>query len=251
MYLSKHVVLSIIGVASANAAAFVPSLPSNTRQSTPSLKGYLDDLSKDLYAPDADPNPGQDSREATKMAKDQVTSYGPGSFKDFVDFNEFDGGDGQMGVAGDGKNKLERMDDVPQLAKSKMMSAKNAWGTSTGYAESLLSKNPKMDTARAQQLENWANQQEVRAKNLHLKQMTETFDMQQTSAEENWRQLAKFGVERNEKFDLDETFGAVTPGDQIEGVIQLKSAVNRVATHDLFVSFLLFWTNPRYGAYFL
>jgi len=234
MHLSTSVALSLVGAAS-TATAFVPSCVPNaqtTRAPAP-LKGYLDDLTSELYAPDSNPDPEDESREATKMDKSQVTSYGPGSFKDFVDFNEFDGGDGQMGVAGDGQKGLEKMDNVPQMAKSKMMSAKNAWGSSTGYADELLKKDPKMDTARAQQLENWANQQEVRAKNLQLKAMADTFDQQQTSAEENWRTLAKFGVERNEEFDLDEEFGPVQAGDDIEGVIELKSSLNRVTTHDI------------------
>jgi len=216
--------------------AFVAPSPSRlSTTTTTSLHGYLDNLTRELNAPDSNPNPDEESRDATKMDKSQVTSYGPGSFQGFVDFNEFDGGDGQMGVSGDGKTGLDKMDDVPQIAKSKMMSAKNAWGTSTGYADKLRSSNPKMDTARAQQLENWANQQEVRAKNQQLKQMSDTFDMTTSSAEENWRQLAKFGVERTQDFDMDETFGPVTPGDTIEGVIELKTAMNKVVTHDIFL----------------
>ena len=66
--------------------------------------------------------------------------------------------------------------------------------------------------------------------------MSDTFDMTTSSAEENWRQLAKFGVERTQDFDMDETFGPVTPGDTIEGVIELKTAMNKVVTHDIFVS---------------
>lgn len=238
MILSKSFALTaVVGAASTGVAtAFVPCL-SNTCATTTSLNGYLDNLSRELYAPDSNPNPEEESREATKMDKSQVERYGPGSLADYVDFgDEFDGGDGQMGVAGDGNKGLEKMDAVPQLAKSKMMSAKNAWGTSTGYADELLKQKPGMDTARAQQLENWANQQEVRAKNQQLKAMADTFDQQQTSAEENWRTLAKFGVERNEEFDLDEEFGPVVAGDTIEGVIELKTALNRVATHDIEVS---------------
>lgn len=237
MRLSKSLALSLVGAASTDVAAFAPARPPAARalSSTP-LRGYLDDLTSDLYAPDGNPDVEADSREATKMDKSMVDRAGPGSFEGFVDFDEFDGGDGQMGVAGDGQKGLEKMDNVPQMATSKMMSAKNAWGTtSTGYADALIEEKG-MDTARAQQLENWANQQEVRAKNQQLKEMAENFDAQQTSAEENWRQLAKFGVERNEEFDLDEEFGPVTPGDDIEDVIELKTALNRVATHDLYVS---------------
>ena len=49
---------------------------------------------------------------------------------------------------------------MSSMAKSKMMSAKNAWGTSTGYADELVAKG--MEQQKAQQLENWKNQQEVR-----------------------------------------------------------------------------------------
>jgi len=220
-----------------------------------SLNGYLDDLSTELSAVDDSPDPTDQSREANKMDKSLIENAGPGTFVDFVDFNEFDGGDGQMGVAGDGSQGLEKMDDVPQIANSKMMSAKNAWGTSTGYADKLREQEPGMDTARAQQLENWANQQEVRAKNQQLKEMAENFDAHTSSEEENWRALAKFGVERNEDFDMDEEFGAVVGGDDIEGVIELKTAINRVVTHDLNVStaFILcsFVTMQKFCSYCL
>jgi len=62
-----------------------------------------------------------------------------------------------MGVAGDGNSKLENF-DMSSMAKSKTMSAKNAWGKSTGYADDLIEKG--VDNQRAQQLENWMNQQE-------------------------------------------------------------------------------------------
>ena len=235
MQLSKSVVIATLSASTARA--FTTS-PPPVRQSCAPLNGYLDNLSSELYGEDPNPDPDAESRDATKMDKEKLDRYGPGSFEDFVDFsNEFDGGDGQMGVAGDGNSQLEKMDNTPQFAKSKMMSAKVSWGTDTGYADMLRSQNPKMDTARAQQLENWANQQEVRAKNLQLKAMTETFDQQQTSADENWRSLAQFGVERNEEFDMDEEFGPVTPGDTIDGVIELVTPVNRVATYDLPVSY--------------
>eukprot|EP00571_Detonula_confervacea_P002435 CAMPEP_0172314814 /NCGR_PEP_ID=MMETSP1058-20130122/23349_1 /TAXON_ID=83371 /ORGANISM="Detonula confervacea, Strain CCMP 353" /LENGTH=241 /DNA_ID=CAMNT_0013028761 /DNA_START=350 /DNA_END=1075 /DNA_ORIENTATION=+ len=175
------------------------------------------------------------------MDKSLIQNSGPGTFEDFVDFDEFDGGDGQMGVAGDGQKGLEKIGGGAALFNSKSMSAKNAWGTSSGYADQLRESDPEIDTARAQQLENWANQQEVRAKNQGLKEMADNFDAAQPSEEENWRQLAKFGVERNEEFDMDAEFGPVTAGADIEGVIELKSAVTKVATHDLYLK------NPYMG----
>jgi hypothetical protein len=107
---------------------------------------------------------------------------------------QFDGGDGQMGVAGDGNKKLEKF-DMSEMAKSKTMSAKNAWGKSTGYAESLVEQG--VDTARAQQLENWHNQQELLQQRKAQRWMTDEFD-KVTSEDENWRNLKAFGVERNQ-----------------------------------------------------
>lgn len=238
MHLLKSIVITAAGAI--NTAAFTPCLTRNPAisKSCVPLRGYLDDITKELYSEDGNPDPEAESREATKMTKDQIENFGPGTLADYVDFgDEFDGGDGQMGVAGDGNKQLEKMDNTPTFATSKMMSAKNAWGTETGYADVLRSQNPKMDTARAQQLENWANQQEVRMKTQQMKEMSDSFDSQQTSAEENWRQLAKFGVERNEKFDMDEAFGPVTPGDTIDGVIELVApGIGKVATYELPVS---------------
>lgn len=60
-----------------------------------SLAGYLDDLSGDLYGADPDPDVKAMSREETQMNKEQIDRFGPGNFQEFVDFNEFDGGDGR------------------------------------------------------------------------------------------------------------------------------------------------------------
>jgi len=192
--------------------------------------GYLDDLSKDLAAPDSNPIPEEEAREANVMSKADLDRAGPGSWDSYVEFDEFDGGDGQMGVAGDGSKGLDKF-DMSQMANSKSMSAKNAWGTSTGYADKLVSEG--VDTSRAQQLENWHNQQEVLARRKEQRFMTEDFDSG-SNEEENWRNLASFGVERNQEFDLDETFGAVTANENIEGVIELMGQMNAgYAVHEM------------------
>jgi len=183
------------------------------------LNGYLDDLTSDLYAPSNEPDPEAESHEATKMKETDKDRSGPGSWDDYVEFDSFDGGDGQMGVAGDGNKKLEAF-DMSTMAKSKMMSAKNAWGTSNGYAESLVEKG--VDSARAQQLENWHNQQEVLKTKNAQKYDVEQYD-QTDKEDENWRQLAAFGVERNEDFDLDEAFGSVEVSADLEGVIEITA----------------------------
>jgi hypothetical protein len=87
-----------------------------------------------------------------------------------------------------------------------------------------------MEATRAQQLENWQNQQEVlRARHDH-RFMTDDFD--QIGADEDWRKLASFGVERNQDFDLDATFGPVRAGDRIEGTIELQGRLNRFEVHE-------------------
>jgi len=206
---------SIIAVAAASYtsdAAFVPHSsststststfhPTSSSSSSVVLKGYLDDLSADLYKKDEKIDVEADSREANQMSKDQLDRYGPGNLDQFVDFEEFDGGDGQMGVAGDGTKGLDKSDFeggslAKQMNKSRMRSAKNAWGTSTGYADSLVDKG--VDTARAQQLENWHNQREIQAQKQQQRYMTEQYDQVQQNAEADWRTLAKFGVERNQ-----------------------------------------------------
>jgi hypothetical protein len=178
-------------VALQSAAAFVPQ----ARSSQPTfLKGYLDDLSAELNGEDPNPNPEEESRENTKMAEKDKDRSGVGNWDSYVEFDEFDGGDGQMGVAGDGEKGLSKF-DMSEIAKSKSMSAKNAWGTSSGYGDKLRSEG--MDTQRAQQLENWNNQQEVLKKRQAQRYLTEDFDNDKGD-DDNWRNLASFGVERNQ-----------------------------------------------------
>lgn len=163
------------------------------KQSTIARKGYLDDLSQYIAKEEREEDDSDHSVfKATDAEKDR---FGVGDWSKFVDFDEFDGGDGQMGVAGDGQKGLEKeWEGAAQMAKSRTMSAKNAWGKSTGYAEQLRAQG--MDTARAQQLENWQNQQEVLRERKQARWMTEEFD--KVTSDEDWRSLAKFGVERNQ-----------------------------------------------------
>eukprot|EP00547_Thalassionema_nitzschioides_P000566 CAMPEP_0194210668 /NCGR_PEP_ID=MMETSP0156-20130528/8917_1 /TAXON_ID=33649 /ORGANISM="Thalassionema nitzschioides, Strain L26-B" /LENGTH=306 /DNA_ID=CAMNT_0038938039 /DNA_START=42 /DNA_END=962 /DNA_ORIENTATION=+ len=216
--------------------AFVAISPNNVavRTRSAALWGYLDDLSNELYAETDNPDIEATTKEATDLAKDKVANYGVGDWSTFVEFDEFDGGDGQMGVAGDGQKGLEKFGDdvsphIANLQKSKQMSAKVSWGTNSGYAEDLRAQG--METSRAQQLENWQNQQEVLKRRQAQRAMTETFD-EVASDDEDWRTLAKFGVERNQEFDLDEQFGAVTSGPQIDGVLELSALLNQNAVYE-------------------
>eukprot|EP00980_Cylindrotheca_fusiformis_P005917 scaffold1246_cov134-Cylindrotheca_fusiformis.AAC.9 len=198
-------------------------LPSqNNKVTTTSLNGYLDDLTQELQSPDEEPE-RDDSYEGTRMKEEDKDRYGVGKWDNYVEFEEFDGGDGQMGVAGDGNKKLQSF-DMSSMAKSKMMSAKNAWGTSTGYADTLVEKG--IDSARAQQLENWHNQQEVIKSKKDYRMSVSQYDTPVTAAgaDEDWRNLSSFGVERNQEFDLDSEFGPVVPGD-VEGTIEVKGRI--------------------------
>lgn len=232
--------LLLLTSASVSNAAFVANV--NTPRSSMAVNGYLDDLSQELYAPEDKPDIEGDAVENNRMSKEQLDRFGPGNWNEFVEFSEFDGGDGQMGVAGDGKVGLDKDEfNAPQVLssgaqtidKSRMRSAKNAWGTSTGYADELLKSNKDIDVARAQQLENWHQQREVKQRSEEMKKMSESFDQVAEAGEEDWRTLAKFGVERNTDVDLDQELGALTPGDIIEGVIDLHTAMNSVATHTI------------------
>lgn len=222
----KFSTVAALSCVSTAGAAFVPHNTAISRQPT-LIKGYLDDLNNDLYAPDATPDKEADRRSNNKMAAEEVDRYGPGNLADYVEFDEFDGGDGQMGVAGDGQKGLDKSEfETGSLAqsmnKSRMRSAKISWGSSTGYADQLRDKG--VDTARAQQLENWNSQQEIRAMRNEQKFMTEQFDNNQKSADEDWRQLAKFGVERNTDADLNEEFGGVSlERAELVGTIELTA----------------------------
>jgi len=205
------------------ALAWAPSSMSTRKRGGTVLFGYLDDISKYTKAEERETE--EFDRSKTDMAEEDKDRYGVGDWSNFVDFEEFDGGDGQMGVAGDGSKGLEKEWKNQAHMTSRARSARNAWGSSSGYADELVEKG--MEATRAQQLENWQNQQELRnARNSH-KAITDAFDAVESTGEEDWRTLSKFGVERNQEFDLDETFGEVTVGNTVYHHIELNSRVNR------------------------
>ncbi|GMH78437.1 hypothetical protein TrST_g4755 [Triparma strigata] len=215
------------------------------------LKGYLDDLTEDIKPTDESKkaNPERDSHEYNKLKPEDIDRFGPGTLGNFVDFDEFDGGDGQMGVAGDGNSQLEdigedtsqrmvkktdqnvvRPDEFKVKTTSRERSARNAWGSGdSSYSDALREKG--VDTQKAQRLENWQKQQEVLRERKKARYETDEFDaIDEAPAEEDWRLLSKFGVERNQDFDLEEAFGPVTPDlDNTEETIEMHTNVNSVA----------------------
>ena len=56
-----------------------------------------------MYSVSDNPDIEGSTKEATDLDKSKVDRLGPGDWSSYVEFDEFDGGDGQMGVAGDGK----------------------------------------------------------------------------------------------------------------------------------------------------
>ena len=128
---------------------------------------------------EGDENAPEDPRAQVKETE-QVNGA-PANYDGFIDSDGFDGGDGQVGVVGDGTNAMENYDMSEQVkmrarnnalggSESKQNRA-NAWGKSTGYADDLAKKGMvKIDEygedrlkARRQQLENWQNQRDIRA----------------------------------------------------------------------------------------
>lgn len=85
MLLSKPV-LACVAMPTLTMAFLSPSW--KLRQAT-AQRGYLDDLSNELYAPDASSSREEVDTEKMNMDKDQIDRYGVGSWEGFVDFDEF------------------------------------------------------------------------------------------------------------------------------------------------------------------
>ena len=124
-------------------------------------------------------------QEQEGVTQDGVT---PTNYDGFIDEDGFDGGDGQVGVVGDGGNALESFDDAGNVVKKmgagraavkgeaiggseSKKRQRNAFGSSTGYAEQLKAEGmvkynqygEDMLQARRQQLENWQQQRALKA----------------------------------------------------------------------------------------
>jgi hypothetical protein len=232
------IAVSSLLVSNVHVRGFTP-LGSGRAAAAALRMGYLDNLSEELYKEDdsiTQEDIDASSKSATDLPKSQVSNAGVGDWSTYKDFgDEFDGGDGQMGVAGDGNKGLEKFGQESELdgvmSKSKSMSAKNAWGTSTGYAAVLIEEG--VEETRAQQLENWKNQQEVTSRRKEQQAMAEAYDTKNEAAETNQWDLSKFGVERNQEFDMEEAFGAdASVGQVLDGTIELASRINTASVHE-------------------
>ena len=164
--------------------------------------------------------------DATKMDKDQIQHYGPSSLDDYVDTPDtpdmFDGGDSEMGLFGDGQTGLTPF-ATPHMTTT--LGAKSDEGTlpdTMSYSDELLLNNPNMDTVRAQQLNNWANQREISMTNSHS----------------YINDVEEYNTSQEDQYDLESSFDhEVQAGNVIEReTIVLQAPVNSgTATHELHV----------------
>jgi len=177
------------------------------------------------HGPDVDPS-SKIERDSTKMDKDKIRHYGPGDFAQYVDHDTsdlFDGGDSEMGLAGDGNLGLRRIgrDVSPHMARTLKAKVDPVMAVHSSYADELVTDQD-MDAARAQQLENWATQNEIAIANRYsyLNDGTQDYLGHYTAAYDNT--------------DEDENFFVkpVEAGDDYEGIIALKAQLYGVAAHE-------------------
>jgi len=175
------------------AAALVPTLRTTSISKTVSRVSYLSEVEdadnkKKWWDQDDEGREESNPRDHTGVGEAD-SNYGPTNYEGFIDADGFDGGDGQVGVVGDGKNHMEEFDmsaedsrglkggrKLNQMGgRESKLNAKNAWGTTTGYADELAKRGMvEIDeygedklARRRQQLENWRNQEELRMKKDH------------------------------------------------------------------------------------
>lgn len=167
-------------VAAAGAVATAPGARRPTALSVNYLSDIEDeDAKQKWWDKEEGTTESSDPRAHTGVGASD-SNAGPVDYEGFIDAEGFDGGDGQVGVVGDGTiSNLETFDNDAAVkvrrrnavgGSESKLNAKNAWGTSSGYADSLKKKGmvsyneygEDMLQAKRQQLENYRNQQELR-----------------------------------------------------------------------------------------
>lgn len=133
------------------------------------------------HGPDVEPLSDMERQRAdsTKMDTDQIQQYGPGNVAQDEDHHpsDFDGGDSEMGLSGDGNVGLQKFgrDISPHIAGTLTAKIDQAPVVvdSMSYTDGLLQSNPGMDAARAQQVENWPTQKGIATSKRHLNEVTQ------------------------------------------------------------------------------
>lgn len=189
---------------------------------------------------------GDDS--APSNPRDQVkttesVNAGPANYDGFIDAEGFDGGDGQVGVVGDGTNAMEEYDMSEKVRQRRMnavggseskQNRANAWGKSTGYADELKNKGM-VDVdeygedrlmARRQQLENWRNQRELRLSKEG--QMHELYNLQgkEYTPSRHGSYLDAF-EQKKEKNPAPSERYTLTPGTRIDDTLSIPARLNQ------------------------
>jgi hypothetical protein len=142
------------------------------------------------HGPDVEPpSDAERSPDFTKMDKDKIHRYGPGDFTQYVDHHSsdlFDGGDSEMGLSGDGSVGLQKIgrDVSPHMARTLAAKTDQAAVASWTYTDELTYNNPGMDSVRAQQLENWATQQEIAMSNRYMNEQGQYIQGQEQHSQE-------------------------------------------------------------------
>lgn len=182
----------------AQGTAFLPAPLKHTRTLATNLQAKKDDVwgtpTRLSEIDDVEEKTYEEKAMWKKYNEDQAgikqEGVNPTNYEGFVDTEGFDGGDGQVGVVGDGSNHLESFDETGAVVKKMGTGAqtarikgeaiggseskarqKNAFGMMTGYADKLKEEGmvelneygEDMLAARRQQLENWANQRALKA----------------------------------------------------------------------------------------
>jgi hypothetical protein len=161
----------------------------------------------------------------TKMSKELLDRFGPGSWEQLNDHDDqFDGGDSEMGLTGDGTLGMRKLgrDISPHFVRT--LNAQQEVITSSSpqsYADELMKANPGMDHVRAQQYENYALQKELNLANKHMYDRAESRGY--GSTKEYYEE------------DMESSFTwPIEVGETVDGIITLTAPMNGgAARHDL------------------
>jgi hypothetical protein len=198
------------------------------------------------HGPDVQPLTDMEKQgvDFTKMPKDKLDRYGPGNFDQYTDNTsyDFDGGDSETGLVGDGQSGLRQFgyDVSPHLANTMAArySSASAYDevetsetTDMSYAKELMQSYPNMDDIRAFQLQNWATQQGIASANRYMNEKTQVY---------------YDGTDDDYTYYSDTSFDhlpmEVEAGEETaDCLITLAAPINGVASHEIAVK------NPYMG----
>eukprot|EP00984_Skeletonema_dohrnii_P003321 scaffold1115_cov94-Skeletonema_dohrnii-CCMP3373.AAC.1 len=160
--------------------------------------------------------------------------FGPGNFDQYADStcNDFDGGDSETGLVGDGQSGLRQFgyDVSPHLAStmaarysSAYEEVETAQRTGMSYTEEMMHSNPSMDEIRAVQLQNWATQQEIASANRYMNEKTQVY----YEADDEY---ADYGATYLDHLPIEEIS---VEEETTDCLVTLVAPLNGVASHEI------------------